>query len=63
MKRHQAADLIEHRMQVSDIAVAHKDLGIGPDGLIVQILQDMGAAVSPSGTKNGLDLRVPEQAV
>ena len=63
MENHHPAVHLKGRQQIRDIAVPHKNLRVGPDHIIVQVVHHMGAAVAAPHTEDGFDLRIREHLV
>ena len=63
MENHHPAVHLEGGQQIRDIAVPHKNLRVGPDHIIVQVIHHMGAAVASPHAEDGFDLRIREHLV
>ena len=63
MEGNKTAVLTDADMKIRDIAVAHEDLRVLPDDVIIKILHDPAAAVAAADAEDGIYFRVREHAV
>ncbi len=55
---HQARTTVEGRMQTGDVGKADDHLGMGPNRVVVQAVENPHGAVTPGSRENGVNLRV-----